>query len=178
MLVDNKSLGSNIRKCRQGKKMTMKQLAAIVGVSEQAISQYELGKRTIKIELLRKIATALNVPLADFVLDADDLNLATADDYDVAEIELLKSATPELLTDRQRKAIRIYDETISQGVEIWKEYQKKHLPKEDISFSFPEHALLKDYRRLNAAGKEYLLRTVKMLIGEADYTIGGDDDDK
>lgn len=53
--------GELIRKYRKAKKMTMKELGKIVGVSEQAISQYERGLRNVNLETLIKISNALNV---------------------------------------------------------------------------------------------------------------------
>lgn len=53
--------GELIRKYRKEKKMTMKELGENVGVSEQAISQYERGLRKISLETLIKISNVLNV---------------------------------------------------------------------------------------------------------------------
>lgn len=57
------SIGKNIRAIRKEKKMTLQQIADILGCSPQLISQYENGKRTPKIETQQKIANALNVPI-------------------------------------------------------------------------------------------------------------------
>ena len=53
------SIGKNIRAIRKEKKMTLQQIADILGCSPQLISQYENGKRTPKIETQQKIANAL-----------------------------------------------------------------------------------------------------------------------
>lgn len=60
-------IGRKIREVRKSKDLTLKQLATAVGFSEQAISQYELGKRPITIGTLRKIATALDVHISELV---------------------------------------------------------------------------------------------------------------
>lgn len=57
--------GELIRKYRKEKKMTMKDLGEIVGVSEQAISQYERGLRKVSLEILIKISSALSVSVND-----------------------------------------------------------------------------------------------------------------
>ncbi len=54
-------IGSIIREERKAQGLTMKELGGIIGVSEQAISQYELGKRAIKYEVLEKIAAAFGM---------------------------------------------------------------------------------------------------------------------
>lgn len=55
--------GQLIRKYRKEKNLSMKQLGALINVSEQAISQYERGIRSIKLETLIDISEALNVEL-------------------------------------------------------------------------------------------------------------------
>lgn len=57
--------GEVIRKFRQKKNMTQKELGNALGVSAQMIAQYETGKRNPKFETLAKIAMALNVSIFD-----------------------------------------------------------------------------------------------------------------
>lgn len=56
-------IGKNIREIRDGKGITRADLGASVGVTGQAIYQYESGKRALKFEMIEKIATALDVPV-------------------------------------------------------------------------------------------------------------------
>lgn len=55
--------GELIRKYRKEKKLTMKELGKKIGVSEQAISQYERGVRNVNLETLIKLSDALNVTI-------------------------------------------------------------------------------------------------------------------
>lgn len=55
--------GEKIRKARKSVKITQKELGRILGVSPQMIAQYENDTRKPKIETLRRIAKALDVPL-------------------------------------------------------------------------------------------------------------------
>ena len=48
-----------LRSARKEKGLTMKELGALVGVSESAISQYETGKREMDFETLLKIGEIL-----------------------------------------------------------------------------------------------------------------------
>lgn len=57
--------GEAIRKFRQKKKLTQKELGNALGVSAQMIAQYETGKRNPKFETLARIAMALNVSIFD-----------------------------------------------------------------------------------------------------------------
>jgi transcriptional regulator with XRE-family HTH domain len=58
LMLDAKKL----KKYRQECRMTQKQIADILGISQQAYAQYESGKRSPKIETTHRIATALKIP--------------------------------------------------------------------------------------------------------------------
>lgn len=62
------TVGKNIRRVRQNKKLTQKQLGDLCDpqIAESTIRRYELGKLNPKIETIQKIATALDVPLHEF----------------------------------------------------------------------------------------------------------------
>lgn len=60
-------ISEKIKQARLKKKLTQKQLAALSEVAEITIRQYESGKRRPKIEQLKKIAAALNVPVSAFI---------------------------------------------------------------------------------------------------------------
>ena len=64
---------NNIRTQRRALNMTMKELAAIVGVTEAAISHYETGRREPDPNMLGRIANALHVTV-DYLLGRDDPN--------------------------------------------------------------------------------------------------------
>lgn len=57
------SVGENIKKYRKENKLTQKQLAGEIGLSEITIRRYEKEERPPTIEVLNKIATALEIPL-------------------------------------------------------------------------------------------------------------------
>ena len=61
------NIGENIRYIRKKKKLTLKALGIKVGLSEQAIGQYERGDRKASIEVLDKIAAALDVSINDLL---------------------------------------------------------------------------------------------------------------
>lgn len=69
------SIGENIKKRRNEIGLTQKQLAKMLGVSEPMISQYE-AKETLKLDTIKKIAKALNVPYTDLL-----------DDFPMEEVE-------------------------------------------------------------------------------------------
>jgi transcriptional regulator with XRE-family HTH domain len=67
-----RQMGLRIRELRRLRKLTTRQLAAAAGVSASLINQLETGKANPSVTSLRRIATSLGTPLADFFLRADD----------------------------------------------------------------------------------------------------------
>ncbi len=63
------SVGKQIKKCRNAIKLSQKELGERLGVSQAMIAQYESGKRIPKLETIDKIASALNVPIAQIKED-------------------------------------------------------------------------------------------------------------
>jgi XRE family aerobic/anaerobic benzoate catabolism transcriptional regulator len=67
-----RQLGERIREARSRRGMTRKILARDSGVSERYLAQLETGKGNISISLLRQVAGALNLPLADLVREGPE----------------------------------------------------------------------------------------------------------
>lgn len=61
------NISSQIKKIRTSKGFTQKELASAIGVTEQAISQYERGTRTPTLELLKNIAKTLEVRVDELI---------------------------------------------------------------------------------------------------------------
>ncbi len=59
--------GEKLRQLRKEKKLTQKELAALIGVKNSVISFYELGDRIPSPEVIRRLAIALHVS-ADYLL--------------------------------------------------------------------------------------------------------------
>lgn len=62
--------GSKLREARSGR-MTLAELAEVVGVDRQTIYNYEAGTSMPKADALEKMAVALGKQLQDFYEDAD-----------------------------------------------------------------------------------------------------------
>ncbi len=61
----------SLKKIRENKNMTQEKLAALVGLSQETISQYEIGNRTPNIVISRKIADVLGVSLDNIFFGSD-----------------------------------------------------------------------------------------------------------
>ncbi|UFH66256.1 helix-turn-helix domain-containing protein [Clostridium cadaveris] len=72
------NIGQSIRKIRKDKKLTLKQVGNKLGMSEQAIGQYERGERQVAAGMLNKIADALDVPVSK-LLEDDTINLTNSE---------------------------------------------------------------------------------------------------
>ncbi len=64
--------GKNLKYYRLKNNMTMKALADKIGMTNMAISNYESDKRTPDIQVLRKLAEALNIKVMDFMSVRDE----------------------------------------------------------------------------------------------------------
>lgn len=67
---ERKKQGARIRAERKKQGFTLKTMSEMLGCSEQAVSQYELGTRPIKSDMLEKIANVLQVPVQSFFHEA------------------------------------------------------------------------------------------------------------
>jgi transcriptional regulator with XRE-family HTH domain len=67
--ADRRRLGLRVRELRRLRALTTRELARRVEVSPSMISQVETGSTNASVGTLRRIATALDVPLAEFLVD-------------------------------------------------------------------------------------------------------------
>lgn len=55
-------VGSNIKKYRKEKRLTLKELSELVGITEATVQKYEAGNiKKIDVEMLKKLSDALGV---------------------------------------------------------------------------------------------------------------------
>lgn len=67
------SIGKNIKNLRKEKGLTQAELGKRLNVTQQMIGQYENGKNSPQMDTLKKIATALEVKVADLIGISDYL---------------------------------------------------------------------------------------------------------
>ncbi len=66
-----KKIGLRIRRVRMDQGIKQKDLAKKVGISQGALTNFELGRRKISLEWLIKIAKALESPVGYFLIDIE-----------------------------------------------------------------------------------------------------------
>ena len=67
------TIGDSIKRIRMQKEITQKELADALGVSVQAVSAYETGKRRPRMGTLNRFATALGVTVEELTQGVDFL---------------------------------------------------------------------------------------------------------
>jgi XRE family aerobic/anaerobic benzoate catabolism transcriptional regulator len=90
-------LGERVKATRARRGMTRKILARDSGVSERYLAQLESGRGNISIALLRQVATAMSLPLADLVWDGEDRPIELG-----LLIQRLERLAPEDLAEASR----------------------------------------------------------------------------
>ena len=87
---------NRLRELRLNKGLTQASIAKEFGVTQQAISLYEQGRREMKLETLKKIADFFNVPV-DYLLGiSKDRSTLTIDDLNAEEQEAYERITDML----------------------------------------------------------------------------------
>lgn len=61
----------HVKVCREELGLTQQELADMVGLSQETISQYEIGSRTPNVITAKKIAEALHVSLDNIFFGSD-----------------------------------------------------------------------------------------------------------
>ncbi len=62
-----REIGSKIQQAREEMGLTQEELAARLGCTQSALSNYELGKRRLYLNMLNEVAVILNKPLDYFI---------------------------------------------------------------------------------------------------------------
>lgn len=100
------NIGDSIRTIRKKRKMTLKQVADIMGCSPQLISQYETGRRIPKINTLKNFADALECEITDI---CDD-NAINETENKIEKAMALSRLKLEKLKEDQRRLEKEQDE--------------------------------------------------------------------
>ena len=132
------TIGEKIKSIRLSKNLTQKELGELCGMADSAIRRYELGGANPKIETLKRIASALNVGLEEFMTDSElslfesMAKLYLQSDFRVDELESLEEHTPQEnylmvkfreLNDNGQKKVTDYIDDLSKIPEYRKEKQ-------------------------------------------------------
>ncbi len=84
------NLGRRVAACRQARQLSQRELASSAGISQDAVSRFELGSRTPTVGTLFDLAQALG-------LDVSSLVDFSADDESCSPIESLLKDQPDFV---------------------------------------------------------------------------------
>ena len=99
--MSENQIGKKIQKAREEAGLSQDELASMIGITQSALSNYELGKRRLYLANLQEIARRLNRPLSCFLgleeVEVGDEKAAGEDsDATMREIIRLLPEVPEL----------------------------------------------------------------------------------
>lgn len=124
------NIAKQIKKYRLNSNMSQRDLGEKLGISQQQIAQYENGKRMPKLETIRRIADALEVPMYEL----------TEFDYGPSVEEMRDEIFGDFPKNREE-------------VQKWK-----------------MDLLIKQYKKLNNAGRNKAIETIEDLTYIPKYT--------
>ena len=105
----------NLRIIRKERKLTLKQLADLVGLTESSISQYEAGRRQPDNEGLLRLAEALDTTVGELLGETKKESTSIGDELmdileacrDRSDLRMLFKLSKDATPDDVRKAISI-----------------------------------------------------------------------
>lgn len=93
-----KDMGVRIAETLQKRKMTQKELAARIGVTEGVVSRYISGDREPKPEMLANIATALHTT-SDFLLGIEN------EEYNHSSVRRMIARNSSHMTEQEKREL-------------------------------------------------------------------------
>ena len=173
------SIGKQIKAMRKIRGLTQKELAEKCSMADSAVRKYESGKIVPKIEMLKRIADALEMPVGAF-LPSMGLGESTGSRIKIArerqgvtqaELAEKMGVTPQTISQYERNIINPKPETIKKfadalGVDArWLEVGEY----EDNSLSGEEQQLLRYFRIMSPEGQRVALERMDELSQHPRY---------
>ena len=111
--INNKIVPSKVKEARTARGLSLAELSRMIGVSSQAISQYEQGKITPSPNILMKLVDELEFPIGFF---CDDMSI---EDY---EENIVYFRSHKNITNKLKEACKVKIKWIEQTYRIIKDY--------------------------------------------------------
>lgn len=71
-----RDIGKRLQRAREEAQMSQEEMARRLGITQAALSNYELGKRRLYLQNLEQIASILNKPIAYFLEEEPEVGAA------------------------------------------------------------------------------------------------------
>ncbi|MGL4571824.1 MAG: helix-turn-helix domain-containing protein [Clostridium sp.] len=197
--MDNKEVGLRIKNKRNELKLTLKDVADIVGVASSTIQRYENGSITqLKLPVLEAIAKALNINPNWFIFENSTSDLLVCDTMPFTGIKnLIKFKREELgLTYEQlgdlvgvgKSTIRKWETGMIKNIKcnniialakalgvspalLMDLYLENNTVEPSNKFNLKEKQLLDDFNKLNDLGKKNVLNYTNDLTHMSKYKV-------
>jgi transcriptional regulator with XRE-family HTH domain len=158
---DRRLLGLRLRELRRLRGLTTRELAARSGVSTSMINQIETGTSGTSVSSLRRIASGLEVPLAEFFLSGDVVTESTP-----------RAPTVSVVRGDERRRLQLPESHVvyelltpdltSEIEFVWIELEPDHPPVEPMSHPGRECCVV-------------IAGTLTSVIGGEEYTLEAGD---
>ena len=153
------TIGERIKAARKKAGLTQKQLGEKMGISYQAVAQWENDLRNPKIETLRAIANALGVPVSDLTGTVNEI-ASRMDQQALQAKQLLKQPAQTDFQERKRWAeLLLTIDQMSEEADRWDAVNQEQAQAE-ISTALVQ---------LNPTGQQEAVRRVKELTYIPEY---------
>lgn len=153
------TIGERIKAARKKAGLTQKQLGEKMGISYQAVAQWENDLRNPKIETLRAIANALGVPVSDLTGTVNEI-ASRMDQQALQAKQLLKQPAQTDFQERKRWAeLLLTIDQMSEEADRWDAVNQEQAQAE-ISAALAQ---------LNPTGQQEAVRRVKELTYIPEY---------
>jgi transcriptional regulator with XRE-family HTH domain len=156
-------LGVRLRELRRLRRLTVRELARQASVSGSMISQIETGKTGVNVGSLRRIASALEVPLAEFFLDeAAPREPRSLLDGPPGRV-VRRDARKRLVLPESRIDYQLLTPDLRGSIEfVWIELEPGHPPLESMAHPGEECAIV-------------LSGTMHVVIGDEEHVLEAGD---
>ena len=153
------TIGERIKAARKKAGLTQKQLGEKMGISYQAVAQWENDLRNPKIETLRAIPNALGVPVSDLTGTVNEI-ASRMDQQALQAKQLLKQPAQTDFQERKRWAeLLLTIDQMSEEADRWDAVNQEQAQAE-ISAALAQ---------LNPTGQQEAVRRVKELTYIPEY---------
>lgn len=170
-------IGNQIRKIRNEKGLTQKEVSKLAGISYSTYSNYENNNREPNLSQLEKIANALGCEVSDiyehdfrikYELTPERLEKARLDAEARELIEKRKSGGN--LTNEEQKKISDYGKRIKEDMENLPKLKESIKNFANAIDKWGENILIDRYRKLNDDGKKEAVKRIDELTEIPRYT--------
>jgi transcriptional regulator with XRE-family HTH domain len=90
IIDEDRAVASRLRRHRRMRGLTQKELAALTGDSEKAISYYESAKTRVSARKMLDLSRALGIPISWLCTDAEEGQIVAACPADSSDLALLR----------------------------------------------------------------------------------------